>query len=123
MEENSLYSSRGKGVEHDFEVTLRATESSERCRLRGRFVLRAGEEALELRDVQSGDVLYSWPYRFLRRFGRDKVRGCSKRGGDGGGDSPGDRRTEVGKDLQHHRVQLSTRPHRAHRLVEVGKDH
>ncbi|XP_003642597.5 docking protein 2 isoform X1 [Gallus gallus] len=73
MAENSLYSSRGKGVEHDFEVTLRATESSERCRLRGRFVLRAGEEALELRDVQSRDVLYSWPYRFLRRFGRDKV--------------------------------------------------
>uniref|UniRef100_A0A8C9L2Y8 Docking protein 2 n=1 Tax=Pavo cristatus TaxID=9049 RepID=A0A8C9L2Y8_PAVCR len=61
------------GVEHDFEVTLRATESSERCRLRGRFVLRAGEEALELRDVQSREVLYSWPYRFLRRFGRDKV--------------------------------------------------
>ncbi|NXJ07032.1 DOK2 protein, partial [Odontophorus gujanensis] len=74
MEENSLYSSRGKGeCSRDFEVTLRSTESSERCRLRGRFVLRAGEEALELRDVQSGDVLYSWPYRFLRRFGRDKV--------------------------------------------------
>ncbi|XP_072213231.1 docking protein 2 [Excalfactoria chinensis] len=73
MAENSLYSSRGKGVEQDFEVTLRPTESSERCRLRGRFVLRAGEEALELRGVQSRDVLYSWPYRFLRRFGRDKV--------------------------------------------------
>lgn len=74
-------------MEHDFEVTLRATESSERCRLRGRFVLRAGEEALELRDVQSRDVLYSWPYRFLRRFGRDKVWGCSKGGivGEGGG--------------------------------------
>ncbi|NXL87961.1 DOK2 protein, partial [Alectura lathami] len=75
MEENTLYSSRGKGkrLEHEFEVTVRATESSERCRLRGRFVLRAGEEALELRDFQSRDVLYSWPYRFLRRFGRDKV--------------------------------------------------
>ncbi|XP_031458096.1 docking protein 2 [Phasianus colchicus] len=72
MAENSLYSSH-KGMEHDFEVMLRATESSERCRLRGRFVLRAGEEALELQDVQSRDVLYSWPYRFLRRFGRDKV--------------------------------------------------
>ncbi|OXB62763.1 hypothetical protein ASZ78_010830 [Callipepla squamata] len=78
MEENSLYSSRGKGeccvwgggVEHDFEVTLRATESSERCRLRGRFVLRAGEEALELRDVQSGDVLYR-NFEFETRQGNE----------------------------------------------------
>ncbi|NWS59430.1 DOK2 protein, partial [Chunga burmeisteri] len=74
MEENSLYSSRGKaGLEQEFEVTVRATESSERCRLWGRCILRAGEEALELRDFQTLEILYSWPYRFLRRFGRDKV--------------------------------------------------
>ncbi|XP_064353866.1 docking protein 2 [Dromaius novaehollandiae] len=74
MEENSLYSSGGKvGLEKEFEVTVRATESSERCRLWGRFLLRAEEEALELRDAQTLAVLYSWPYRFLRRFGRDKV--------------------------------------------------
>ncbi|XP_062452907.1 docking protein 2 [Rhea pennata] len=74
MEENSLYSSSGKVVlEKEFEVTVRATESSERCRLWGRFLLRAEEEALELRDVQTLEVLYSWPYKFLRRFGRDKV--------------------------------------------------
>ncbi|NWX16694.1 DOK2 protein, partial [Aegotheles bennettii] len=74
MEENSLYSSRGKaGLEQAFEVTVRATESSERCRLWGRCILRAGEEALELRDFQSLEILYSWPYPFLRRFGRDKV--------------------------------------------------
>ncbi|NWX49028.1 DOK2 protein, partial [Steatornis caripensis] len=74
MEENSLYSSRGKaGLEQMFEVTVRATESSERCRLWGRCILRAGEEALELWDFQTLEILYSWPYRFLRRFGRDKV--------------------------------------------------
>ncbi|XP_009991206.1 PREDICTED: LOW QUALITY PROTEIN: docking protein 2, partial [Tauraco erythrolophus] len=76
MEENSLYSSRGKaGLEHAFEVTVRATESSERCRLWGRCILRAGEEALELGFPDLGDleILYSWPYHFLRRFGRDKV--------------------------------------------------
>uniref|UniRef100_A0A8B9CD89 Docking protein 2 n=1 Tax=Anser brachyrhynchus TaxID=132585 RepID=A0A8B9CD89_9AVES len=61
------------GLEKEFEVMVRATESSERCRLWGRFVLRAGEEALELRDLQTREILYSWPYRFLRRFGRDKV--------------------------------------------------
>ncbi|NXC05585.1 DOK2 protein, partial [Orthonyx spaldingii] len=74
MEENSLYSSRGKaGLEQAFEVTVRVTQSSQRCRLRGRCVLRAGEEALELRHPQSQELLFSWPYRFLRRFGRDKV--------------------------------------------------
>ncbi|NWQ60440.1 DOK2 protein, partial [Neopipo cinnamomea] len=74
MEENSLYSSRGKaGAEQEFEVTVRATQSSQRCRLWGRCVLRAGEEALELRRLQSSELLYSWPYRFLRRFGRDKA--------------------------------------------------
>ncbi|NXX47936.1 DOK2 protein, partial [Tricholaema leucomelas] len=74
MEENSLYSSRGKaGLEQAFEVTVRATETSERCRLRGQFILRAGEEALELQQFQTLEVLYSWPYHFLRRFGRDKV--------------------------------------------------
>ncbi|NXS34513.1 DOK2 protein, partial [Pomatostomus ruficeps] len=74
MEENSLYSSRGKAVpEQVFEVTVRVTPSSQRCRLRGRYLLRAGEEALELRHLQSQELLASWPYRFLRRFGRDKV--------------------------------------------------
>ncbi|NWW01867.1 DOK2 protein, partial [Oreocharis arfaki] len=74
MEENSLYSSRGKGgLERAFEVTVRATPSSKRCRLRGRCLLRAGDEELELRLLPGQEVLYSWPYRFLRRFGRDKV--------------------------------------------------
>ncbi|XP_063214678.1 docking protein 2 isoform X1 [Chroicocephalus ridibundus] len=74
MEENSLYSSRDKaGLEQAFKVMVRATESSERCRLWGRCILRAGEEALELLDLQTLEIIYSWPYRFLRRFGRDKV--------------------------------------------------
>ncbi|XP_071585290.1 docking protein 2 [Heliangelus exortis] len=74
MEENTLYSSRDKAsLQRVFEVTVRATESSERCGLRGRCILRAGEEALELRDFQTSELLCSWPYPFLRRFGRDKV--------------------------------------------------
>ncbi|NXA22386.1 DOK2 protein, partial [Ibidorhyncha struthersii] len=80
MEENILYSSRDKaGLEQAFKVTVRATESSERCRLWGRCILRAGEEALELLDIQTLEIIYSWPYRFLRRFGRDKVRGTPGR--------------------------------------------
>ncbi|NWH69511.1 DOK1 protein, partial [Piaya cayana] len=61
------------GLGQAFEVTVKATESSERCRLWGRCILRAGEEALELLDFQTLEIVYSWPYPFLRRFGRDKV--------------------------------------------------
>ncbi|XP_005530910.1 PREDICTED: docking protein 2 [Pseudopodoces humilis] len=74
MEENSLYSSRDKaGLEQEFEVTVRPTPSSQRCQLRGRCILRAAEESLELRHPRSREPLFRWPYRFLRRFGRDKV--------------------------------------------------
>lgn len=55
-------------------MTMRPTEASERCRLRGSYTLRAGESALELwGGSEPGTKLYDWPYRFLRRFGRDKV--------------------------------------------------
>ncbi|XP_051831621.1 docking protein 2 isoform X1 [Antechinus flavipes] len=76
MEENVLYSSAPSVVtlKKDFVVTVRRTEASERCRLQGSYKLRAGETALELRSgPEPGNVLYTWPYRFLRRFGRDKV--------------------------------------------------
>lgn len=57
-------------------MTVRPTEASERCRLWGSYTLRAGESALELwGGPQLGAQLYEWPYRFLRRFGRDKVSG------------------------------------------------
>ncbi|XP_040098285.1 docking protein 2 isoform X2 [Oryx dammah] len=58
----------------EFAVTMRPTEVSKRCRLRGSYTLRVGESALELwGGPESGTQLYEWPYRFLRRFGRDKV--------------------------------------------------
>lgn len=53
---------------------MRPTEASERCRLRGSYTLRTGKSALELwGGPEPRTQLYSWPYRFLRRFGRDKV--------------------------------------------------
>ncbi|XP_034062146.1 docking protein 2-like [Gymnodraco acuticeps] len=69
MEDNSLYS--GRHTVRDFRVCVRRTEASDRCRLRGDRFLRADEDALLLLD-KSGAPLYSWPYRYLRRFGRDK---------------------------------------------------
>ncbi|XP_040098281.1 docking protein 2 isoform X1 [Oryx dammah] len=75
MEENELYSSATAGTpQKEFAVTMRPTEVSKRCRLRGSYTLRVGESALELwGGPESGTQLYEWPYRFLRRFGRDKV--------------------------------------------------
>lgn len=68
MEDNSLYSQR-ESV--GFRVGIRRTEASERCRLKGEAVLQADADALILLD-RTGQVLFAWPYRYLRRFGRDK---------------------------------------------------
>ncbi|XP_058145806.1 docking protein 2 [Dasypus novemcinctus] len=75
MAENELYSSSAPGVPRkEFAVVIRPTEASERCRLWGGYTLRAGDSALELwGGPEPGALLYDWPYRFLRRFGRDKV--------------------------------------------------
>ncbi|KAF6306100.1 docking protein 2 [Rhinolophus ferrumequinum] len=75
MEENELYSSTTTVAPcKEFAVTVRPTEASERCRLRGSYTLRTGKSALELwGGPEPGAQLYYWPYRFLRRFGRDKV--------------------------------------------------
>ncbi|XP_013878247.1 docking protein 2 [Austrofundulus limnaeus] len=69
MEDNSLYS--GRETVRDFRVCVRRTDASDRCRLKGDGVLRADMESLHLLD-KNGDILYTWPYRYLRRFGRDK---------------------------------------------------
>ncbi|XP_036306295.1 docking protein 2 [Pipistrellus kuhlii] len=75
MEENELYSSTTTGAPcKEFAVTVRPTEASERCRLRGAYTLRIGKGALELwGGPEPRALVYDWPYRFLRRFGRDKV--------------------------------------------------
>ncbi|KAF7645712.1 hypothetical protein LDENG_00199530, partial [Lucifuga dentata] len=57
---------------HDFRVCVRRSEAWERCRLKGEFLLRADVEALLLLDLKTGNTLFTWPYRYLRRFGRDK---------------------------------------------------
>ncbi|XP_066570581.1 docking protein 2 isoform X2 [Amia ocellicauda] len=71
MEDNSLYNTRESVKE--FKVVIRKTEATERCHLRGTYILKADYDSLSLKDVKSGEILYTWPYRFLRRFGRDKV--------------------------------------------------
>ncbi|XP_068457833.1 docking protein 2 [Clinocottus analis] len=69
MEDNSLYS--GRETVRDFRVCVRRTEASDRCRLRGDVFLRAEADALLL--LRRNSTLFTWPYRYLRRFGRDKT--------------------------------------------------
>ncbi|XP_016091614.1 docking protein 2-like [Sinocyclocheilus grahami] len=72
MADNTLYCSRETAMK-DFKVTVRRTEASERCSLKGTVLLRTDFDSLLLKEPKTGEVLYSWPYRFLRRFGRDKA--------------------------------------------------
>ncbi|XP_051964993.1 docking protein 2-like [Xyrauchen texanus] len=72
MSDNTLYCSRETAMK-DFKVSVRRTEASERCGLKGLLLLRTDFDSLLLKNPKTGEVLYSWPYRFLRRFGRDKA--------------------------------------------------
>ncbi|KAL2305514.1 hypothetical protein Nmel_007502 [Mimus melanotis] len=56
-----------------FWVTVQRTEAAERCELRGSYVLKAERDSLVLKDPRTDRILYVWPYRLLRRYGRDKV--------------------------------------------------
>uniref|UniRef100_A0A8B9T184 Docking protein 1 n=1 Tax=Anas platyrhynchos TaxID=8839 RepID=A0A8B9T184_ANAPL len=71
MAVNSIYYSRDEV--NAFWVTVQRTEAAERCELRGAYVLKAERDSLVLKDPRTNETLYVWPYRLLRRYGRDKV--------------------------------------------------
>uniref|UniRef100_A0A8C5YYX9 Docking protein 3 n=2 Tax=Marmota marmota marmota TaxID=9994 RepID=A0A8C5YYX9_MARMA len=70
MEENSIYSSWQGASE--FPVVVQRTEAAVRCQLKGPYLLVLGQDTIQLRGTASPQVLYSWPYHFLRKFGSDK---------------------------------------------------
>uniref|UniRef100_A0A2K5MV12 Docking protein 3 n=2 Tax=Cercocebus atys TaxID=9531 RepID=A0A2K5MV12_CERAT len=70
MEENSIYSSWQEVGE--FPVVVQRTEAATRCQLKGPALLVLGPDAIQLREAKVTQVLYSWPYHFLRKFGSDK---------------------------------------------------
>ncbi|NWX13978.1 DOK1 protein, partial [Aegotheles bennettii] len=71
MAVNSIYYSRDEV--NTFWVTVQRTEAAERCELRGAYMLKAERDSLVLKDPRTNEILYVWPYRLLRRYGRDKV--------------------------------------------------
>uniref|UniRef100_S4RZA9 IRS-type PTB domain-containing protein n=1 Tax=Petromyzon marinus TaxID=7757 RepID=S4RZA9_PETMA len=58
---------------NEFWVSIHKTEASERCGLVGSYKLKGDQEDLTLKDPASGNAIYVWPYKLLRRFGRDKT--------------------------------------------------
>lgn len=59
----------------EFPVVVQRTEAAARCQLKGPYVLLLGQDAIQLSEPANPQTLYTWPYRFLRKFGSDKVRG------------------------------------------------
>ncbi|KAM6224545.1 docking protein 3 isoform 1-T1 [Rhynchocyon petersi] len=67
MEENSIYSSWQE--EAEFPVVVQKTDAAVRCQLKGPYLLALGRDAVRLREPAAQHALYTWPYRFLRKFG------------------------------------------------------
>ncbi|XP_036406995.1 docking protein 1b [Megalops cyprinoides] len=71
MAENLIYYSREEV--NEFWVSVQRTEASERCGLQGAYWLKADSDSLILKEPKTKRSLLVWPYKLLRRYGRDKV--------------------------------------------------
>lgn len=71
MSENLIYYSREEV--NMFWVSIQRTEASERCGLAGNYWLKAERDALILMEPKTKRNIQVWPYKLLRRYGRDRV--------------------------------------------------
>uniref|UniRef100_A0A672P598 IRS-type PTB domain-containing protein n=1 Tax=Sinocyclocheilus grahami TaxID=75366 RepID=A0A672P598_SINGR len=69
LADNELYTTWGAG---QFQVTVQSTDASQRCRMSGSYLLSSEKEAICLLNLKTGQAIYHWPYRLLRRFGQVK---------------------------------------------------
>lgn len=58
---------------NEYKVSIRNTDASERCDLKGMYLLKAEKDALILKSISPEQLVCEWPYKYLRRFGGDKV--------------------------------------------------
>lgn len=58
---------------NEFWVSVQRTEASERCGLSGSYWLKAENDVLILKDSKIKKNILVWPYKLLRRYGRDRV--------------------------------------------------
>ncbi|XP_028285455.1 docking protein 1b [Parambassis ranga] len=71
MSENLIYYSREEV--NEFWVSIQRTEASERCGLVGNYWLKAESDILILKEPMAKRKVLVWPYKLLRRYGRDRV--------------------------------------------------
>ncbi|XP_687576.4 uncharacterized protein dok1a isoform X1 [Danio rerio] len=71
MEDNQIYMSREQLSE--FKVVVLQSDASVRCGLKGQYWLQTGEDMLLIQDLDTRRTVMEWPYKLLRRYGRDKM--------------------------------------------------
>ncbi|GLD70976.1 docking protein 1, partial [Lates japonicus] len=71
MSDNLIYYSREEV--NEFWVSIQRTEASERCGLVGSYWLKAESDVLILKEPKTKRNVLVWPYKLLRRYGRDRV--------------------------------------------------
>uniref|UniRef100_A0A3B4ACE8 IRS-type PTB domain-containing protein n=1 Tax=Periophthalmus magnuspinnatus TaxID=409849 RepID=A0A3B4ACE8_9GOBI len=71
MSENLIYYSREEVDE--FWVSVQHTDASDRCGFAGSYWLKAESDALILKEPKTKRTIQVWPYKLLRRYGRDRV--------------------------------------------------
>ncbi|TKS92698.1 Docking protein 1 [Collichthys lucidus] len=66
---------RSSGIKriNEFWVNVQRTEASERCGLTGNYWLKAESDILILKEPKTKRKVLVWPYKLLRRYGRDRV--------------------------------------------------
>ncbi|XP_061071957.1 docking protein 2-like [Conger conger] len=67
MMENSIYCT--SSALKDFPITVKVTEASARCQLKGSFILRVDLRAIHLLHPKTGATRYTWPFNYIRKFG------------------------------------------------------
>ncbi|KAM9426507.1 docking protein 1b [Pholidichthys leucotaenia] len=71
MAENLIYYSREEV--NEFWVSVQRTDASERCGLAGNYWLKAESDVLILKEPKTKRDVLVWPYKLLRRYGRDRM--------------------------------------------------
>ncbi|RVE60595.1 hypothetical protein OJAV_G00182340 [Oryzias javanicus] len=71
MSDNLIYYSREEV--NEFWVTVQRSEAADRCGLSGNYWLKAESDVLILKESKTKRNILVWPYKLLRRYGRDRV--------------------------------------------------
>lgn len=58
---------------NEFWVSVQRSEAADRCGLSGNYWLKAESDVLILKEPKTKRNVLVWPYKLLRRYGRDRV--------------------------------------------------